>query len=321
MSSIAIVGANGLVGNKLTDILVDKLPQHKLLLFGKTSVGQKITTLGKSFVIRDMNELHNCDYAMFMANENVARQYLPPLANNGTVCIDNSSAFRMQKGVPLVVPQINSDTVGCCKLIANPNCTTIQVAIALNALKSLQIQSVTVVTMQSVSGAGKEALDDLENQNSYGKLKSFTHPIYDNIIPQIGDILEDGSTKEEQKLKQELPKILNFPLSVNSFCVRVPITVGHCAFVNVKFAQQFTIEQVKELLKKEKDVLLFDDKENCIFPMPQVLRHTHFVGVGRLCLDNNGGLNMFVVADNLLRGAAYNAYQILKIALKNNGDN
>lgn len=321
MARIAIVGANGLVGAKLTEILADKLPYHKLMLFGKTSAGQKINCFGKSHTIESLNGLPECDYAMFMANEAVAKEYVPKLAERGTVCVDNSSAFRMHKGVPLVVPQINGETVGCGKIIANPNCTTIQVAIALAAMKSLKPKKVTVVTLQSVSGAGKDGLDDLTEKRVYGKLKCFSHPIHDNVLAQIGDALPDGTTTEEQKLKRELPKILEIPtLHVNAFCVRVPVTVGHCAFVNVSFEEKFNVAQVRNMLKNTKDVLLFDDAENNVFPMPQVLRHTHFVGVGRLCLDEEGGLNMFVVADNLLRGAAYNAYQILKIAMKNNGD-
>lgn len=324
MTTVAIVGASGLVGSKLTEILADKLPEHKLVLYGNTTVGQKLCYFGKSYTVQDVSKLpyEKTDYAMFMANEEVSQRFVPQLVQKGTVCIDNSSAFRMKKDVPLVITQINGHQIGYCKLIANPNCTTIQIDIALHALQSFGLRSVTAATYQAVSGAGKDGLEDLQQNRSYGKLKSFSHPIFDNVIAQIGNIQSDGFTSEEKKIRDESRKILNMPtLSVNSFCARVPVTVGHCAFVNVKLERDFSVEQVRELLKAEKDVLLFDDCENALFPMPSVLRHTHFVGVGRLHKDDKGdGLNMFVVADNLLRGAAYNAYQILETSMKNNGD-
>lgn len=320
--SIAVVGANGLVGAKLTEILADKFPNSKLLLYGNTSVGQKVFLTGRAHKIQPVSQIlkDKPNYAMFMANEEVAKQYVPQLSNY-CVCIDNSSAFRLTRGVPLVIPQVNGQTVGCSKVIANPNCTTIQVVIALSALQDLKPLGMTVATYQAVSGAGRDGLIDLAEKHSYGKLKCFPHPIYDNVIAQIGDVLPDGSTTEEQKMRNETKKILDMPnFEVNSFCARVPVSVGHGAFVNVKLGEPFELDDVRELLKKEKDVLLFDNAENRLFPMPQVLRHTHFVGVGRLSKDGRGGLNMFVVADNLLRGAAYNAYQILELSMKNNGD-
>lgn len=331
MATIAIIGASGLVGGKLTEILADKLPQHKLRLFGNQSAGKSVFVFNRKYKIEDTESVANeqIDYAMFMANEQTALNLVPKLAQNGTVCIDNSSAFRLKKGVPLVVPQINGETVGCSKIIANPNCTTIQVAIALSVMKKFLPQSITIATYQAASGAGKDGLADLTEKHGYGKLKCFPHPIFDNLLPQIGELLPDKSTTEEQKLRNETKKILNLPtVSVNSFCVRVPVTEGHGAFVNVKTALPFDLEEVSSLLKEQPNVLLLDDAKNNVYPTPQTLRHTHLVGVGRLSADDtppdeNGklfGLNMFVVADNLLRGAAYNAYEILKISLRNNGE-
>ena len=324
MANIAIVGASGLVGQKLTEILADKMSENKLRLFGNSSAGNKVCVFGKNLVIEHVDNLLKTpiDYAMFMAGSDVSQEYIPHLTSSGVVCIDNSAAFRMEKDVPLVVPQINGDTICDNKLIANPNCTTIQVVMALHAIRELGIDSVTVSTYQAVSGAGRDGLADLQEKRSYGKLKCFSHPIYDNVIAQIGEVLPDGTTVEERKMRNECRKILNMPnLSVNSFCVRVPVSIGHGAFVNVKTKSRVDIRKVREMLKGEQDVLLFDDAENGVFPMPAVMRHTHFVGVGRLSSDGTeNGLNMFVVADNLLRGAAYNAYQILKVALKNNGD-
>lgn len=323
MATIAIIGATGLVGQTLAEILADKLPNHKLLLFGNESAGQKVCYFGKTYTVLGTQRLLQCkpNYAMFMANEQVAAQFVPKLAKLGAVCVDNSTFFRLRKNVPLVVPQINGEKALNSNVIANPNCTTIQVAIALNALLPLRPARVTVATYQSASGAGKEGLRDLLEQRDYGKLKSFRHPVFDNMIAQIGEVLPNGHTTEEEKLKNESRKILNLPrLQVNAFCVRVPVSVGHGAFVNVQFRQPVLPEQAKELLQKQPDVLVLDDAEKGIFPMPTYVRHTHFVGVGRLHADGKKGLNMFVVADNLLVGAAYNAYGILEKVMKQRGD-
>lgn len=321
MTNVAIIGASGLVGQCLTEILADKLDCCKLSLFGKTSVGQKVCHFGKTYTIKNLQSLLRDappSFAMFMASDDVAKEFVPKLAQLGTVCIDNSAFFRMHGDVPLVVPQINGEKIAFNKIVANPNCTTIQVAVALNALKSLQPCEITVATYQSASGAGKDGLCDLEEKRTYGKLKCFRHPISDNLIPQIGKIQPDGTTSEEQKLKNELRKILDLPqLFVNAFCVRVPVSIGHGAFVNVRFEKKFSLENVRQLLQNEPNVLIFDDVEKEIFPMPSLVRHTHYVGVGRLHTDGHGGLNMFVAADNLLVGAAYNAYEILKTAMKN----
>ncbi len=320
MAKIAIVGAGGLVGSKLTKILADKLPQHKLVLCGNNSVGTKVYTQGKYHVIQEICSAEGCDYAMFMADEQVAKDNVPVFARQGTVCIDNSSAFRMQRGVPLVVPQINAQTIGCSKVIANPNCTTIQLAVVLSALLQFEPVAVNVVTMQSASGAGRDALADLTEQRGYGKLKSFPHPIFDNVLPKIGHALENGTTSEERKIKCELPKILSTTFPIDAFCTRVPVTVGHCALMQLRFKNQFTLEDVSTALKSTENVLMFDDTPNDVYPMPRVLRHTHYVGVGRIFVSDSGCLNVFTVADNLLLGAAYNAYKILEISLKNNGD-
>lgn len=320
MAKIAVIGAGGLVGSKLTKILADKLPQHKIVLCGNSSVGTKVYTQGKCRVIQEIDSAEGCDYATFMADETVAKRYVPHFARNGTVCIDNSSAFRMQKGVPLVVPQINPQTIGCSKVIANPNCTTIQIAVVLSALLQFEPTAVNVVTMQSASGAGRDALADLTEKRSYGKLKSFPHPIFDNILPKVGDSLENGTTSEELKIKCELPKILSSSFPIDAFCTRVPITVGHCALVQLRFKKRISCEEISIALKSTENVLMLDDAANDVYPTPRVLRHTHYVGVGRIFVSDNGVLNVFTVADNLLLGAAYNAYKILEISMKNNGD-
>lgn len=319
MAIIAVIGATGLVGSKLLEMLSLKLPQHKLTAYANNSVGQKIDVFGKTLTVQSAQNILPCNYAMLLTSEEVSARLVPQLVQQGTVCIDNSAAFRQKSGVPLVVPQINGGTIGCCKVISNPNCTTIQIAIVLDALKSLRPASLDVVTLQSASGAGRDGLCDLTENRTYGKLRGMPHPIFDNVIPKIGGILPDGQTTEEQKIAQELPKILSTKLQVNALCTRIPVSVAHCAAINVRFEHDFTVPQVQKLLKNAPNVLLMDDAESEIYPMPQTLRHTCFVGVGRLRKCRDGSLNAFVVADNLLVGAAYNAYQILKIALRNNG--
>ena len=322
MLNIAIVGATGLVGEKLTQILSEKLPSANVRLFGNTSVGIKVPYRGKQTLIEDCDELLNgqLDYAMFMATNEVSAKYIPKLTAKGVTCIDNSSHFRLKRGVPLVVPCINGDKIAGNKLIANPNCSTIQVVIAINALKSLHPTKMTAVTYQAVSGAGKTALLDLNEQSCYGKLRNFRHPIYDNVIPYIGELRSDGFTTEERKLTDESRKILDLPqLKVNAFCARIPVTVGHSVFVNLHLKEKVNIEQIRNLLRSTPNVLLLDDAENGLYPMPMMMRNTKYVGVGRLTKDPTANaINFFVVADNLLRGAAYNAYEILEHCIQPN---
>ncbi|MCH5151334.1 MAG: aspartate-semialdehyde dehydrogenase [Clostridiales bacterium] len=321
MTNIAIVGATGLVGEKLCDVVADKLPNANVRLFGNTSVGTKVIFRNKPVTVESCDNLTcgELDYALFMATEDVAAQYVPALTKKGVTCIDNSSYFRLKKDVPLVVPCINGELAKGRRLIANPNCSTIQVVVAVNALKSLCPTKMLAVTYQSVSGAGKAGLSDLVEGNGYGKLRGFSHPISNNVIPYIGKIRKDGFTTEERKLTDESRKILDLPrLKVNSFCARVPVTVGHCVFVNLHFKEKVDLDKIRALLKKAENVLLFDDAENELYPMPMMLRNTKYVGVGRIVKDPTANaVNFFVVADNLLRGAAYNAYEILEYLMQN----
>ena len=203
--TVAVVGASGLTGSAFCDIAADKLP--RLRLIGKSTVGTRVTLAGKTYVVEGEEALDkSCEYAMFFTDEQTSRRLVPKAALNGAVCIDNSCAFRMHRDVPLVVPKVNGGDVGRCKVIANPNCTAIQIAIALNCIKSLGIEEVTAVTFQAASGAGREGLADLRQNRGYGKLKAFAHPLCDNVIGQIGELLPDGTTTEEQKLRLELPK-------------------------------------------------------------------------------------------------------------------
>ena len=323
MVNIAIVGATGLVGEKLTQIVSEKLPLANVRLYANTSVGSTVTYRGKETVVEHCDGLLNTklDYAMFMATNEVSASYIPKLVTKGVTCIDNSSHFRLKRNVPLIVPCVNGEQIQG-KLIANPNCSTIQVVIAVNALKSLQPTKMTAVTYQAVSGAGKAALGELQNASSYGNLTVFRHPIYDNVIPFIGELREDGFTTEERKLTDESRKILGLPqLKVNAFCARIPVTVGHSVFVNLHFKQRVDLDQIRHLLRNAPNVLLLDDAQNGLYPMPRLLANTKYVGVGRITKDTTANaINFFVVADNLLRGAAYNAYEILCKVMKEKGE-
>ena len=318
---IAVIGATGLVGESLCTILADKLPNATLQLYGNKSVGTKVCYQGKKYTILPAESvLDNLpDVAMFMANADVAKQLVPQLASKGVVCIDNSSHFRLHSNVPLVVPTINGHTIGKSKIIANPNCTTLQVAMALNCLKPLQPNRVTVATYQAVSGAGREGLLDLSQNRTFGKTKAFLHPIANNILPLVGNITPSGYSTEEIKMQNECAKILDTSLDINCFCVRVPVTVGHSAFVNVQFEKDFTLPQVKQLLQKGEGILTFFEPYEKVLPTPMGIRGSKYVGVGRVFRDaTSNGINMFVVADNVLRGASYNAYEILEVVMQEN---
>jgi len=323
MKTLAIVGASGLVGEKLINIVADKRPPVKLRLFGNASVGKKVEFCGKKLTIEPCCALTDgkIDYAMFMANEQVAQTYVTALSQKGVICIDNSAHFRLKRGVPLVVTSVNGDLIKDSKIIANPNCSTIQTVIAVNALKSLQPVKMTAATYQSVSGAGRDGITDLLSNSGYGKLKCFEHPIADNLIPHIGETKECGLTSEELKLVYESKKILRLPrLKVNSFCCRVPITVGHGVFVNLQCRTKIDVDEARSLLSAEKNIIVMDGSG--LYPMPQTIRNTKYVAVGRISRDptNEKAINMFIVADNLLRGAAYNAYEILEECMKLQGD-
>lgn len=324
MKTAAIVGANGLVGKRMVEILQNKATSLNVRLFGNTSVGDKIIFRNRQTVVEPCENLLNggIDYAIFVATDDVSAHYVPMLTQRGVICIDNSAHFRMDANVPLVVPCINAHKIRAHKIIANPNCSTIQTVIAINALKKLEPTKFTAITYQSASGAGSAGLQDLTECGGYGKLHCFKHPLYDNIIPSIGDADDNGFTREERKMMRESRKILELPhLKVNAFCARVPVSVGHCVFVNLRLKKKFDLEQVRQLLKAAPNVLLFDDVKNDIYPMPSMLRNTKYVGVGRLTKDpTDNAVNMFVVADNLMRGASYNAYEILDTVIKNQGE-
>lgn len=318
MLNVAVVGATGLVGEKLVTILAEKLPNVKLMLFANESSGKKVQAMGKTYVVEHVEKLlcTKLDVAMFMANEQVAKTYVPPLANRGVLCVDNSSQFRMHFNVPLVVPVINGNTIGKNAIVANPNCTTIAICTALDCIKHLSIEKVGVVTLQSASGMGKDGLKMLESKKHTDKNH---HPLCDNVLPCVGDAV-GLATSEERKILDETNKILAIPpWKITAFCTRVPVTVGHSAVLNVELQQDVSVEQFRQCFCNKKGVLLLDDVQNGVFPTPQIIRNTALVAIGRIVKHHNGSFSLFVVEDNLLRGASQNAWEILQIVLKNNG--
>lgn len=316
MKTIAIVGATGLVGNKLADVFSASDFNAKFLAFADKSAGTTITIQNRRVRVLPVTQLlqHRPDAAIFTANEETALKYIPQLSANGTLCIDNSKAYRMNDKVPLVVWDVNGDSVRATdNIIANPNCTTIQLVTALNAVKKYGIRRVVASTYQAVSGAGREALEDLTQKHGYGKLKSFVHPIYDNVIPHIDRFNANGYTNEEMKVVNETQKILDSKIEISCIAVRVPVSVGHCISANIQLNKMPDIETLRRDFISTRNILLTDDTENNLYPMPISVRGTPFVSVGRIVGDlyRDDCFNCFITADNLLRGAAYNAYEIL----------
>lgn len=307
---VAIVGASGLVGRKVIKLLQNE----NVEMFGfasKKSDGLIVDNVK----IKTLNKLNikKYDYAIFSAGSEVSKKYAKYFAKKGAIVIDNSNAFRRDESVPLVVPEINLDTVlKENKIIANPNCSTIQIVLPLYYINQLyKIKKVIVSTYQSASGAGKKGIDDLDNKTT----NKFPHILYDDLIPQIDTPLENGYTLEEDKIMFESKKILSNPsLKISATAVRVPIHYCHGASVFIEFEESFDIEKIKSHLSVSKAVKVLDDLENSVYPLAKIAKDTGFVFVGRIrkdqCFEN--GICFWTVADNTMKGAALNAVQILK---------
>lgn len=304
-----------MVGSRLANLIADKCNDISLSLFGNKSANRRVAICNKCYTVLPVHSVveQQLDIVAFCTEAEVSAKWIPKLTAKGVACVDNSSYFRNKRGVPLIVPGVNDSSLPTSLLYCNPNCTTIAVAIALKPLLPLGLSSVQVVTMQAASGAGSGGLEDLTSQAGYGRLKQFAHPIWDNVIPAIGQACTSGYTTEEIKLQKELKKILELPrLAVNSFCCRVPVTVGHCAVVTVRVKSNVSVDCVRRLLSTQSKLLLLDEAQSNLYPMPMMLRQTSLVGVGRVVKCGQNRFNMFVVEDNLLRGAAYNAYEIVQ---------
>ncbi len=317
---VAVVGATGLVGGEMLKILAERnFPIDKLLLVAsERSVGQKMTFKGKEYSIIGMEEAieERPEIAIFSAGGSVSKEMAPMFAAVGTTVIDNSSAWRMDATKKLVVPEINAhELTPDDKIIANPNCSTTQMVVALNHLhKAYTIKRIVVSTYQSVTGTGKKAVDQMmnERQGIDGE-KAYAYPIDLNVIPQIDVFEPNGYTKEEMKMVNETKKLFgDDSIQVTATAVRIPVMGGHSESLNVEFREDFTLEEVYRLLQETPGVVVVDDTANLQYPMPLHAHGKDEVLVGRVRRDETqpNTLNLWVVADNLRKGAATNAVQI-----------
>jgi aspartate-semialdehyde dehydrogenase len=263
------------------------------------------------------------DVALFSAGGSTSLEWAPKFAEVGTYVIDNSSAWRMDPSIPLVVPEVNPDALNNgSRIIANPNCSTIQLVVALWPLhRAFGIERMVVSTYQSVTGTGKKAMDTLNREQDGEQVADspYAHPIHRNVIPQCDVFLENGYTKEEMKVVNESRKIMGLPnLRVTATAVRVPVTGGHSEAVNVRFSKPVTVEAVREILRKAPGVIVQDDPAKCIYPMPMNAEGKDEVFVGRIRKDESeeNSMNLWVVSDNLRKGAATNSVQILEMLVE-----
>ena len=324
---LAVVGATGLVGRSFLRVLEEKkLPVSKYVLFAsKKSAGEKLKFMGKDYTVEELNEHsfdEGFDFALFSAGGDVSKKYAPIAVSKGAIVVDNSSYFRMDDDVPLVVPEVNfQDALNNKGIIANPNCSTIQAMLPLKALDDkYHIKRIVYSTYQAVSGAGKDALDDLANEDNSKPLKKFPHPIYNNCLPHIDKFLDNGYTKEEMKMVNETRKILHRPdLKITATAVRVPVSNSHSESINVEFDKQFDMDDLISTLKSFPNIVLVDDPSTNQYPMAIDATGHDEVFVGRVRRDESveSGINLWVVADNIRKGAASNAVQIVEKLINN----
>lgn len=324
---LAVVGATGMVGNVMLEVLEERnFPFTELFLVAsEKSIGKKISFKGKEYTVIGLQEAvdQKPDIAVFSAGGGTSLEWAPKFAAVGTTVVDNSSAWRMDPTKKLIVPEINADQLTKDdKIIANPNCSTIQMVVALAPLhKRYKMKRLVVSTYQSVTGTGVKAVQQLENEYKGEKgLMAYPHPIHRNAIPQC-DVFEDnGYTKEEMKLVRETKKILSDnTIAVTATAVRIPVVGGHSESINVEFEKEIDLAEIRNILSKAPGVILKDDPKNSDYPMPLHSHGKDEVFVGRIRLDESqpNTINMWVVSDNLRKGAATNTIQIAEYLLKN----
>ena len=317
---VAVVGASGLVGQKMLEILAErKFKVSELIpVASERSIGKKISFNGTEYPIVSMEDAIAAkpDIALFSAGGSVSLEYAPKFAEVGTVVIDNSSAWRMDESKKLVVPEVNGDTLRIDdRIIANPNCSTIQMVVALKPLHdAFKIKRIVVSTYQSVTGSGKGAVDQLQGEREGKDIqKVYPHQIDMNALPHIDVFFENGYTKEEMKMVNETKKIFgDDSIQVTATCVRIPTVGGHSEAVNIEFEEDYTVDQVKELLNSAPGVVVVDNPQENEYPMPLHSHDKDEVFVGRIRRDETQPktLNMWIVSDNLRKGAATNTIQI-----------
>lgn len=320
--NVAVVGATGLVGGTILKTLEERdFPIDNIYFFSsKKSAGENIEFMGKEYTVEELKEdsfKRDIDFALFAAGGGVSQKYAPIAVEDGVVVIDNSSVFRMNKEVPLVIPEVNPEAIKEHKgIIANPNCSTIQSVVPLKTLhEKFKIKRIIYSTYQSVSGSGLGGLKDLED----GEVNCYPYQIQYNAIPHIDVFLENGYTKEEMKMIEETKKILNDDsIKITATTVRIPVKYAHSVAVNLEFENSFEVEDIFNVLEKEDGVVLKDDIKNNIYPMAINAEGSDDVYVGRIRRDFSveNGVNMWVVADNIRKGAATNAVQIAELLIK-----
>ena len=328
---IAIVGATGNVGRKTLEVLQQKNLNidNLYLVASPNSAGKQLEFNGKKYSIENIEtyDFSKAKITFFAAGGKISEQYAEKAAKHTTV-IDNSSYFRMDPDVPLIVPQVNAKDIQNMKknIIANPNCSTAQLVLALKPLHDLfRIKRVIVSTYQSVSGGGKAPMDELLHQtkmyleNKEIKSKNFTKQIAFNIIPHIDDFSEDGYTKEELKMTNETKKILDTRIELSATCVRIPVLVSHSESVNIEFEQEFSLEKIKDVLNNAPGCSVIDKKENGGYATPIEAAGKNETFISRIRKDKTkkNSLNLWIVSDNLLRGAALNSVEIAEVIINN----
>ena len=326
---VGILGATGAVGEQMRIVLAErKFPIAELRLFGSArSAGTEVEFDGKMVKVEEATPeaFEGLDLLLGAADNDVAKKFLPDAAKKGIVVVDNSSAFRLDPEVPLVIPEVNPEDVKWSKgLIANPNCATIIALTAVAALhRKARLRRMVASTYQAVSGAGRGGMEDLEEEVKTGRpvLRTFPYPIAYNLIPQIGGVKEEGFTSEEMKLQNEGRKIMHLPeLRVNCTCVRVPIMRSHSEALTLEFEKEISPEEAREILQNAPGVKLWDDPAEKHYPMPMLTSDQDLVYVGRIRRDlaatkdaYNRSLSLFCCADQIRKGAATNAIQIAEI--------
>lgn len=325
---IAVVGATGMVGNVMLKVLEERnLPINKLLLVAsERSVGTELIYHNKKIKVIGLNEALNAkpDIALFSAGGTTSQEWAPKFAFVGTTVIDNSSAWRMEKDIKLIVPEINANLLSSeDKIIANPNCSTIQMVMALAPLhRKFKIKRLVISTYQSITGTGVKAMKQLKNEMSgTSGENAYPHQIHKNALPHCDVFLENNYTREEMKLVHETHKILaDNTIAITATAVRIPVVGGHSESVNVQFENHFEINQIQKILSQSPGLEILDDPENNRYPMPITAEGKDTVYVGRIRRDNSisNGLNLWIVSDNLRKGAATNTIQIAEYLIKNN---
>ncbi len=328
--NVAVVGATGMVGGKFLEVLTERqLPVDNYYLFASAkSAGKKIDFMGKEHTVIELTKENvislkgKVDFALFSAGANVSKEFAPIFAEMGAIVVDNSSQWRMHDDVPLVVPEVNPEDVKWNHgIIANPNCSTIQAVVALKPLyDKFGIKRIVYSTYQAVSGAGVAGYNDLKDGINGVAPKKFPRPIAYNMLPHIDVFMEDGYTKEEWKMIVETRKILHDQsLRVTATTVRVPVFYGHSESINVEFCKKCEKQDVVNALENFPGIIVMDDVKNNVYPTPLDAENHDEVFVGRIRMDESvdSGANLWVVADNIRKGAATNAVQIVELLIKN----